>query len=198
MRRSLVLLSAGLTVLSAGLSTGPASAENNTPRNLILFIPDGLRALKVTPGDRPRNGRDPRQGRQFQELAFAVPDLHHGQRLGDVDRPLSRRYRRVLQHDLDQLHLGARRRHRGPLHRERRRARRHRRAFQGRLSQRGHDPEAGPRQGLQHRRDRQASARPISSTTPTSPKRPACIRSCSTMPPAARTAWRCRTRSRTR
>jgi hypothetical protein len=45
MRRSLVLLSAGLTVLSTGL----ASAQNNTPRNLILFIPDGLRALKVTP-----------------------------------------------------------------------------------------------------------------------------------------------------
>src|SRR3982751_2455073 len=53
MRRSLVLLSAGLTVLSAGLSTGPASAENNTPRNLILFIPDGLRALKVTPETAP-------------------------------------------------------------------------------------------------------------------------------------------------
>src|SRR3954464_1197328 len=53
MRRSLVLLSAGLTVLSAGLSIGPASAENNTPRNLILFIPDGLRALKVTPETAP-------------------------------------------------------------------------------------------------------------------------------------------------
>src|SRR3982751_4085340 len=53
MRRSLVLLSAGLTVLSAGLSTGPASAENNTPRNLILFVPDGLRALKVTPDTAP-------------------------------------------------------------------------------------------------------------------------------------------------
>jgi hypothetical protein len=49
MRRSLVLLSAGLTFLSGGL----ASAENNTPRNLILFIPDGLRALKVTPDTAP-------------------------------------------------------------------------------------------------------------------------------------------------
>ncbi|MGY4358780.1 arylsulfatase A-like enzyme [Bradyrhizobium sp. i1.7.7] len=49
MRRSLVLLSAGLTVLSTGL----ASAQNNTPRNLILFIPDGLRALKVTPETAP-------------------------------------------------------------------------------------------------------------------------------------------------
>jgi hypothetical protein len=44
MRRSIVLLSAGLTLLSAGT----AFAQNNTPRNLILFVPDGLRALKVT------------------------------------------------------------------------------------------------------------------------------------------------------
>ena len=49
MRRSLVLLSAGLTVLSAGM----ASAQNSTPRNLILFVPDGLRALKVTPETAP-------------------------------------------------------------------------------------------------------------------------------------------------
>jgi arylsulfatase A-like enzyme len=45
MRRSIVLLSAGLTLLSAGY----ASAQNNTPHNLILFVPDGLRALMVTP-----------------------------------------------------------------------------------------------------------------------------------------------------
>jgi hypothetical protein len=49
MRRSIVLLSAGLTLLSAGT----AFAQNNTPRNLILFIPDGLRALKVTPETAP-------------------------------------------------------------------------------------------------------------------------------------------------
>jgi hypothetical protein len=45
MRRSLVLLSASLTLLSAGM----AFAQNSTPHNLILFIPDGLGALKVTP-----------------------------------------------------------------------------------------------------------------------------------------------------
>jgi hypothetical protein len=45
MRRSLAWLAAGLTVLSSGT----ALAQNNsTPHNLILFIPDGLRALKVT------------------------------------------------------------------------------------------------------------------------------------------------------
>jgi hypothetical protein len=49
MRRSLVILSAGLTLLSAGL----ASAQNSTPHNLILFVPDGLRALKVTPETAP-------------------------------------------------------------------------------------------------------------------------------------------------
>jgi predicted AlkP superfamily pyrophosphatase or phosphodiesterase len=50
MRRSLVLLlSAGLTVLPTGL----ASAQNTTPHNLILFIPDGLRALKVSPETTP-------------------------------------------------------------------------------------------------------------------------------------------------
>src|ERR1700681_2258522 len=49
MRGSLVLLSAGLTMLS----TGVAFAQNSTPRNLILFIPDGLRALKVTPQTAP-------------------------------------------------------------------------------------------------------------------------------------------------
>jgi Type I phosphodiesterase / nucleotide pyrophosphatase len=49
MRRSLVLLTTGLTLLSAGT----AFAQNSTPHNLILFIPDGLRALKVTPETAP-------------------------------------------------------------------------------------------------------------------------------------------------
>src|ERR1700681_2691579 len=49
MRRSIVWLSAGLTVLSAGA----AFAQNSTPHNLILFVPDGLRALKVTPETAP-------------------------------------------------------------------------------------------------------------------------------------------------
>jgi predicted AlkP superfamily pyrophosphatase or phosphodiesterase len=49
MRRSLVSLSAGLTLLFAGV----ASAQNGTPHNIILFIPDGLRALKVTPETAP-------------------------------------------------------------------------------------------------------------------------------------------------
>lgn len=49
MHRAIVILSASLAVLSAV----PAFAQNNTPRNLILFVPDGLRALKVTPETAP-------------------------------------------------------------------------------------------------------------------------------------------------
>src|SRR5438552_4129098 len=44
MRCSLVLLSAGLTLLPAGV----AFAQNSTPHNLILFVPDGLRGRIVT------------------------------------------------------------------------------------------------------------------------------------------------------
>jgi hypothetical protein len=49
MRRTVAALSASLIVLSATT----AFAQNNTPRNLILFVPDGLRALKVTPETAP-------------------------------------------------------------------------------------------------------------------------------------------------
>jgi arylsulfatase A-like enzyme len=49
MRRFIVLLSAALTLLSAG----SALAQNNTPRNLILFVPDGLRAMMVRPDTAP-------------------------------------------------------------------------------------------------------------------------------------------------
>jgi len=49
MRRSILLLSAGLVVLSVGT----ALARNSTSHNIILFIPDGLRALKVTPETAP-------------------------------------------------------------------------------------------------------------------------------------------------
>jgi predicted AlkP superfamily pyrophosphatase or phosphodiesterase len=49
MRRSIVLLSAGLVLLAVGT----ASAQNSTPHNLILFVPDGLRARIVTPETAP-------------------------------------------------------------------------------------------------------------------------------------------------
>ena len=49
MRRSILLLSTALTLLSAGTSF----AQNSTPHNLILFVPDGLRGRIVTPQTAP-------------------------------------------------------------------------------------------------------------------------------------------------
>ena len=69
MRRSLLLLSAGLTVLSTGL----ASAQNNTPRNLILFIPDGLRALKVNPETAPAMAEIRDKGVNFKNSHSLFP-----------------------------------------------------------------------------------------------------------------------------
>ena len=45
MRRTIVLLSASLITFAASA----ASAQNANPRNLILFVPDGLRGRIVTP-----------------------------------------------------------------------------------------------------------------------------------------------------
>ncbi|WP_407175167.1 alkaline phosphatase family protein [Bradyrhizobium sp. STM 3562] len=50
MRRATVLLSASLLTLAASAAS---AANNATPHNLILFVPDGLRALKVTPETAP-------------------------------------------------------------------------------------------------------------------------------------------------
>src|SRR5260221_5820763 len=49
MRRTIALLSASLTTLTASA----ASAQNATPHNLILFVPDGLRGRIVTPQTAP-------------------------------------------------------------------------------------------------------------------------------------------------
>jgi arylsulfatase A-like enzyme len=49
MRRSMMLLSAGLTMFSTGL----ASAQTSAPHNVILFVPDGLRGRIVTPQTAP-------------------------------------------------------------------------------------------------------------------------------------------------
>jgi hypothetical protein len=49
MRRATLLLSASLFTLAASA----ASAQNAMPHSLILFVPDGLRALKVTPQTAP-------------------------------------------------------------------------------------------------------------------------------------------------
>src|SRR5471030_499256 len=69
MRRSLLFLSAGLTVLSTGL----ASAQNSTPRNLILFVPDGLRGRIVTPQTAPAMAEVRDKGVNFRNAHSLFP-----------------------------------------------------------------------------------------------------------------------------
>src|ERR1700686_4558414 len=69
MRRSLVLVSAGLTLLSAAT----ASAQNNTPHNLILFVPDGLRARIVTPETAPAMAEVRDKGVNFRNSHSLFP-----------------------------------------------------------------------------------------------------------------------------
>src|SRR5471030_833724 len=69
MRRSLLFLSAGLTVLSAGL----ASAQNNQPRNLILFVPDGLRGRIVTSQTAPAMAEVRDKGVNFRNSHSLFP-----------------------------------------------------------------------------------------------------------------------------
>src|SRR3954471_25064855 len=70
MRRSLLWLSAGLTLLSTGL---PVSQTNDTPLNLILFVPDGLLALKVTPDTAPAMAEIRDKGVKFKNPHSLFP-----------------------------------------------------------------------------------------------------------------------------
>jgi arylsulfatase A-like enzyme len=69
MHRSIVLLSAGLTLWSAGV----ASAQNATPRNLILFVPDGLRGRIVSPQTAPAMAEIRDKGVNFKNSHSLFP-----------------------------------------------------------------------------------------------------------------------------
>src|SRR3974390_2338259 len=69
MRRSILLLSAGMMALSAAT----ASAQNNTPHNLILFVPDGLRGQIVTPQTAPTMGEIRDKGVNFKNSHSMFP-----------------------------------------------------------------------------------------------------------------------------
>src|ERR1700709_505511 len=69
MRHSLILLSAGLTMLS----TGAALAQNATPHNLILFVPDGLRGRIVTPQTAPAMAEVRDKGVNFRNSHSLFP-----------------------------------------------------------------------------------------------------------------------------
>src|ERR1700709_1334457 len=69
MRHSLVLLSAGLTALTAGI----ASAQNSKPHNIILFVPDGLRGRIVTPQTAPAMAEVRDKGANFRNPHSLFP-----------------------------------------------------------------------------------------------------------------------------
>jgi Type I phosphodiesterase / nucleotide pyrophosphatase len=68
MRRSLMLLSAGFTVLSSSI----ASAQN-TPHNIILFVPDGLRGGIVSPQTAPAMAEIRDKGVNFKNSHSLFP-----------------------------------------------------------------------------------------------------------------------------
>ena len=118
---------------------GPrARPANDRPNNILLFVADGLRPGMVDERTAPAMTALMQPRRELHQQPFAVPDLHHRQRLGDGDRPLSRRHRRFQQHaSMSASRCRQRRRQRDAVSRERRRAGRGRRALRGRLPQRG-------------------------------------------------------------
>src|SRR5258708_7696026 len=69
MRRTIVLLSASLIALTAGA----ARAQNAAPRNLILFVPDGLRGRIVTPQTAPAMAEVRDKGVNFRNSHSLFP-----------------------------------------------------------------------------------------------------------------------------
>jgi len=64
-----------LTCVLAGAAMSPAAAADR-PHNVVLFIPDGLRAPDRRPEDRADHGGAARRRACRQEQPLAVPDLH--------------------------------------------------------------------------------------------------------------------------
>jgi Type I phosphodiesterase / nucleotide pyrophosphatase len=69
MHRPILMLSASLILLS----TGTAFAQNATPRNLILFVPDGLRGRIVTPQTAPAMAEVRDKGVNFKNSHSLFP-----------------------------------------------------------------------------------------------------------------------------
>src|SRR5215469_12022206 len=79
-------------VLFAGLLAGPISAAAQQPRNVVLFVPDGLRALLITPETAPTMAAVRDQGVNFKNPhslfpTFTMPNssgMSTGHFLGDT------------------------------------------------------------------------------------------------------------------
>src|SRR6201982_2270644 len=69
MHRSILFVTAGLALLSVG----PALAHNAAPRNLILFVPDGLRGRIVTPQTAPAMAEVRDKGVNFKNSHSLFP-----------------------------------------------------------------------------------------------------------------------------
>jgi hypothetical protein len=69
MRRSVVMVSAGLILLSAG----SAFSQNNRPHNVILFVPDGLRGRIVNPQTAPAMAEVLSRGVHFKNSHSLFP-----------------------------------------------------------------------------------------------------------------------------
>src|SRR5438270_1895465 len=69
MRYSILFITAGLTAASLGTALG----QNNTPHNLILFIPDGLRGRIVTPQTAPAMAEIRDKGVNFKNSHSLFP-----------------------------------------------------------------------------------------------------------------------------
>src|SRR3984893_4771233 len=88
MRRAMLPLTASLFALAAT----SASAQNATPHNLILFVPDGLRAMIVTPQSAPAMAAVRDSGVNFRNSHSLFPTftmanasaLSSGHYLGDT------------------------------------------------------------------------------------------------------------------
>src|SRR6201995_4987886 len=88
MRRAMLQLTASLFAMAAT----SASAQNATPHNLILFVPDGLRALIVTPQSAPAMAAVRDKGVNFRNSHSMFPTftmanasaLSTGHYLGDT------------------------------------------------------------------------------------------------------------------
>jgi predicted AlkP superfamily pyrophosphatase or phosphodiesterase len=74
MRRAIILLSAGLLTLSAGTALAQKTTpQKTTPRNLILFVPDGLRGRIVTPRTAPAMAEVRDKGVNFKNSHSLFP-----------------------------------------------------------------------------------------------------------------------------
>jgi Type I phosphodiesterase / nucleotide pyrophosphatase len=73
MRRSLMMLSAGLAALSPGIAFSGTALAQSVPHNIILFVPDGLRGRIVTPQSAPTMAEIRDKGVHFKNSHSLFP-----------------------------------------------------------------------------------------------------------------------------